>query len=137
MKRNRVFGSFLALSLFVVILVSCVAPALLGVGAQVTFAATELLGRPTDSSITVNVVPSGNGQVYFEYGTASGVYSAQTSIAVLTSGTPTDVVIQGLTSNTRYYYRMVSSSDGVNWALWRWSILFKLRGLWAAPLILR
>jgi hypothetical protein len=81
----------------------------------VTFTATELLGRPTDSSITVNVVPSVNGQVYFKYGTATGVYTGQTSTTALVSGTPTEVVIQGLTPNTRYYYRMVSSLDGVNW----------------------
>ncbi len=111
-----VFDSVLALSLAAVVLVSCVAPALLGVGAQVTFAATELLGRPTDTSITVNVVPSGNGVVYFEYGTLSGVYTGQTSVVALVSGTPTDVVMQGLTPNTRYYYRMVSSSDSINWA---------------------
>ena len=80
-----------------------------------TFTATELLGRPTDTSITVNVVPSSNGLVYFEYGTATGVYTGQTSEATLTSGTPTDIVMQGLTPNTRYYYRMVSSLDGVNW----------------------
>src|SRR5512136_1283804 len=72
----------------------------------VTFSATELLGRPTDSSITVNIVPSTNGQVYFEYGTATGVYTGQTNTVTLTSGTPTEVVIQGLTPNARYYYRM-------------------------------
>ncbi len=80
-----------------------------------TFLATELLGRPTDTSITVNVVPNTNGLVYFEYGTATGVYTGQTNTVTLTSGTPAEVVIQGLTPNTRYYYRMVSSSDGVNW----------------------
>ena len=63
------------------------------VHAAVTFAATELLGRPTDTSVTVNVVPSANGQVYFQYGTGSGVYTGQTSTAGLVSGTPTDVVI--------------------------------------------
>jgi hypothetical protein len=81
----------------------------------VTFTATELLGRPTDTSITVNVVPSANGQVYFQYGTATGVYTGQTSTAALTGGTPTEVVIQGLTPDTQYYYRMVSSKDGTNW----------------------
>lgn len=85
------------------------------VGAAVTFSATELLGRPTDTSITVNVVPSSGGQIYFQYGTTTGAYTGQTPTAVLTSGTPTQVVMQGLAPNTRYYYRMVSSGDGVNW----------------------
>ena len=88
-----------------------------GVGASdgVTFSATELLGRPTDASITVNVVPSAIGQAYWVYGTATGVYTGQTSVVTLTSGTPAEAVIQGLAPNTRYYYRMVSSLDGANW----------------------
>ena len=81
----------------------------------VTFTATELLGRPTNTSITVNVVPSANGQVFFKYGVLSGVYSAQTNTSTLTSGIPTNVVMQGLNPDTRYYYRMATSSDGINW----------------------
>jgi hypothetical protein len=121
MKRSGVLGTALALSLAVIVLVACVAPALPATvveaqaSGEVTFAATELLGRPTDTSITVNVVPSANGQVYFKYGTATGVYTSQTSTAALISGTPTEVVIQGLTPNTRYYYRMVSSENGIDW----------------------
>jgi phosphodiesterase/alkaline phosphatase D-like protein len=121
MKRSVVLGTVLALSLAVIVLVACVAPALPAVGGEVhassvaTFTATELLGRPTDTSITVNVVPSANGQVYFKYGTATGVYTDQTSTAALMNGTPTEVVIQGLTPNTRYYYRMVSSENGNEW----------------------
>jgi len=85
------------------------------VHATVTFAAPELLARPTDTSITINVAPSANGQVYFQYGTATGVYAGQTDTATLTSGTPTNVVISGLTPDTQYYYRMASSSDGSSW----------------------
>jgi hypothetical protein len=114
--RKRVRFAFITLSLVAVILVASVVPTMIMVkAAAATFAATELLGRPTDTSVTVNVVPSSNGQVYFKYGTTSGVYTDQTSSAGLTSGSPTEVLIQGLTPNTRYYYRLVSSGDGVNW----------------------
>jgi hypothetical protein len=99
----------------IVFLVSLSAGDGVGAGGGVSFSATELLGRPTGTSINVNVVPSSNGQLYFEYGTASGVYTGQTSTVALTSGTPANVVIPGLTPNTRYYYRLESSSDGVNW----------------------
>jgi hypothetical protein len=121
MKRSVVFRNVLMSFLAVIVLAAYVAPALppvptVGASGGATFTATELLGRPTDTSVTVNVVPSSNGQVYFKYGTASGVYTGQTSTATLTSGTPTDLEIQGLTPNTRYYYRMVSTKDGVNWA---------------------
>ncbi len=120
MKRSVVLRSVLTLFLAVIVLAAFVAPALPPVptvcaSGGVTFTATELLGRPTDTSITVNVVPSSNGQVYFKYGIAPGAYTGRTSTAALMIGTPTDVVIQGLTPNTRYYYRMVSSSDGTNW----------------------
>ena len=81
----------------------------------VTFTATELLGRPTDTSVTVNVVPSSSGYIYFQYGTTTGVYTGQTSTATLTSSTPYEVVISGLEANTQYFYRMRTSSDGNNW----------------------
>jgi hypothetical protein len=120
MKKSAALRNVLALLLAVVFLAAYVAPTLpplstVRASGGATFAATELLGRPTDTSITVNVVPSSNGQVYFKYGTASRVYTGRTGTAALVSGTPTDVVMQGLTPDTRYYYRMVSSTDGVNW----------------------
>jgi hypothetical protein len=120
MVRSGVLGVVLALLLASVVLVSAFAPALRGgglfAGAAVSFAASELLGRPTDTSVTVNVVPSGSGQVYYQYGTSSGVYIGQTIPVALASSVPVNVVIGGLATNTRYYYRMESSSDGVVWA---------------------
>jgi hypothetical protein len=65
-----------------------------------------LLGRPTDHSVTVNVIPAQSGQISFEYGTASGVYGSQTGATACTADMPVEVVIDGLTSNTRYYYRL-------------------------------
>jgi hypothetical protein len=113
MKKGIIKAAFLLAS--IVFLFSLSAGIGLGAGGGVTFSATELLGRPTDTSINVNVVPSSNGQLYFAYGTTSGVYTGQTGTVTLTSGTPANVVIQGLTPNTRYYYRLASSLDGVNW----------------------
>ena len=76
------------------------------------FTAPELLGKPTDNSITVNVAPSQNMQIYYEYGTASGSYTGQTSTTSATSGQPHEAVITGLSANTRYYYRMQYSTNG-------------------------
>ena len=39
------------------------------------FVATEILGRPTATSITVNVVPAVAMDFYYEYGAASGTYT--------------------------------------------------------------
>jgi hypothetical protein len=122
MKGRVVFGDVLTIYVAVILLGASFAPALPTISIAyasggATFTATELLGRPTDTSMTVNVVPSSSGYLYFEYGTSSGTYSRQTGTDTLTSGTPADLVMQGLTPNTRYYYRMVSSSDGATWVV--------------------
>jgi len=65
-----------------------------------------LLGRPTDHSITANVIPDQTGEISFEYGTESGVYGSQTDAIACTLDVPVEVVIDGLAPNTRYYYRL-------------------------------
>lgn len=79
---------------------------------QPKFIATELLGRPTDKSITVSAIADRNVEVYFEYGTAPGVYSGQTPITAFSGGTPIKIVIDKLQPNTRYYYRMRYRESG-------------------------
>jgi hypothetical protein len=74
--------------------------------AQPNFTGKELLGRPTSNSITINVAADKDLEVYFEYGTASGAYGAQTAAATFPGGTPFNTVIDKLDPNTRYYYRM-------------------------------
>ena len=76
------------------------------------FMATELLGKPTNNSITVNVIPSSNMLIYYEYGTVSGGPYTATSTESATGGVPYEIVIDGLNANTRYYYRMQYSTDG-------------------------
>ena len=74
-----------------------------------------LLGRPTDDSITVNVIPDLSGDAYFEYGTTSGVYGSNTSVIPATAGEPFEVVIDSLSANTKYYYRMQFRETGQSW----------------------
>jgi Divergent InlB B-repeat domain/Calcineurin-like phosphoesterase len=78
----------------------------------VTFTAGELLGKPTDSSITVNVVPAAAMQYYYRYGTTSGVYKGQTEPVTATGGQPSEVTITGLTADAKYYYQLVYDGDG-------------------------
>ncbi len=82
---------------------------------SVDFMFTELLGRPTDSSVTVNIVPRETMDVLFKYGTVPGEYTGQTELQnvegypgfeIGSSGIGTDIEITGLNSNTRYYYQM-------------------------------
>lgn len=66
---------------------------------------TEILGRPTDKSITINVLFDTVVEVYFEYGTSKGTYPNSTSTVKSESGIPVEVQLTGLTAETRYYYR--------------------------------
>jgi hypothetical protein len=84
----------------------------------ITFTAEELLGKPTDTSISINIVPASTIEYHYQYGTASGVYTGQTPNATATGGQPHNVVISGLTANTRYYYRMRYHLPGeTDWVL--------------------
>jgi Chitobiase/beta-hexosaminidase C-terminal domain/IPT/TIG domain/Calcineurin-like phosphoesterase len=91
--------------------------------AQVSFPGPELLGRPTDHSVTINVVANAAIDAYFEYGTQAGGPYLLTSPAAGASGpasaaanTPLDVVLSGLSADTEYFYRMVYRQTGTsNW----------------------
>jgi len=70
------------------------------------FIGTELLGRPTDRTVTVNVAAAVDLEVYFEYGTKYGVYADRTVVAEYPGMKPFEVTINNLQPNTRYYYQM-------------------------------
>jgi len=82
------------------------APMVVPTSTNPQFIATEITGRPTDSSITVNVVPASAMTIYYEYGTASGTYTAKTEPQSASAGAPLETLIGGLQANTRYYYRI-------------------------------
>jgi len=74
--------------------------------AKDNFIAGELLGRPTDSSVTVNVVAADDFEAYFEYGTEPCIYTGRTHLIKYPGTEPIEAVIDKLQPNTRYYYRM-------------------------------
>jgi phosphodiesterase/alkaline phosphatase D-like protein len=74
--------------------------------------ATELLGRPTGSSVTLNVVPGVLCSAFVEYGTASGFYTARTDTVSRQAGSPIEITIDGLAPGTRYYYRLCTLVPG-------------------------
>ncbi len=73
-----------------------------------------ILGRPTDRTITANLLSSQDADVYFEYGTASGAYVAKTTAVPARSGVPVNLLLDNLQPNTRYYYRIRSQSAGAS-----------------------
>ena len=74
--------------------------------AAVTFAATELLGRPTASSVALNVVPDRAADAYVQYGTSATKYTKRTPAVSTAAGVPLVITIGGLKADTRYYYRL-------------------------------
>lgn len=79
------------------------APALPG---PEVFVASEILGRPTATSITVNVVPAEALEAYVEFGAKSGTYDQQTTTASLVGNEPFVVLLDKLAANTQYFYRL-------------------------------
>jgi hypothetical protein len=94
--------------LFVIVFLSSLLPigGLVHAATTINFLGEELLGKPTDNSITINIVPQTTIEYHYQYGTSSGVYTEQTSDWTATGGQPHEVVINSLTANTKYYYRM-------------------------------
>ncbi len=66
---------------------------------------SEVMGRPTDTSITFNLISSAGGQLFYEYGTAAGQYTGRSNTQEAVAGQPVEITIDGLQANTRYYCR--------------------------------
>jgi hypothetical protein len=81
---------------------------------------TEVLGRPTDTSITMSILFDKSVNVYWEYGTASGTYNTNTPIYTTIADTPIEVSFSNLIANTKYFYRtkykLTGSSSYINGA---------------------
>jgi len=76
-----------------------------------------LLGRPTDKSITANIFPTHNVEFYIEHGTSSGKYPNKTDTFNATANEPIEFVIDGLSANKTYFYRIVYRQTGTT----RWN----------------
>lgn len=111
--NSEYFKPLMALIVLAVVFVSLLLPSVSCL--DPSFFATELLCKPTNDSVSINVVPNSDGQIYFECGKVSGTFTNRSETSILNNGIPTTVVLQGLEVNTQYYYRMVASTDGANW----------------------
>ena len=67
---------------------------------------SEILGQPTNNSIVLNAFFSDSVEVKAEYGTSSGSYTQSTNWFAYGAAEPTNITINGLNSNTKYYYRL-------------------------------
>ncbi len=104
LQKARIFSIFVIFSL----LMSVVGLPALHVQAatSISFTGSEMLGRPEKTSITVKIVPNSTIVYHYQYGLASGTYTGQTADFTAASEQPSEIVINGLSPNTRYFYRM-------------------------------
>ena len=65
----------------------------------------EILGRPTESTITISILSSQSIEVYWEYATVSGLYSLTTPVATVLKDIPFEFDFTSLLPDTKYYYR--------------------------------
>lgn len=66
---------------------------------------TEILGRLTNSSVTLSILFDQKVEVYLEYGNTTGSYKSKSETVVAEKDTPLEIIISNLASNTKYYYR--------------------------------
>ena len=96
-----------------IFLVSFIIPSQSGRAAStITFTGEELLGIPRDDSITINIIPAAAIEYHYQYGTSPGVYGWQTDNQTAAAGQPSEIELTGLSSDTRYYYRMQYHAPG-------------------------
>jgi hypothetical protein len=72
----------------------------------------QILGRPTDRSVTLSVLAPNDLEAFLEYGVKSGVYTEKTPAARIQAGKPLEMALEGLRPNTRYYYRLRHRQPG-------------------------
>jgi hypothetical protein len=72
-----------------------------------------ILGRPTDKSITQSILFNQNVNFYVEYGTNPNSYTATSSTLNAIANIPYNLELNGLTFNTKYYYRLRYKTNSV------------------------
>ncbi|MFZ1299153.1 MAG: metallophosphoesterase [Saprospiraceae bacterium] len=71
-----------------------------------TIQRSEVLGRPTNNSITVQLIFLDSAEIRVQYSTSSGIYTDQTTWQTFAGNVPAEIIISGLTETTKYYYRI-------------------------------
>lgn len=73
---------------------------------------SEILGKPTDKSISVLLVFSEAAEVCARYGVSSGNLDQQTGWKSFAANESAEILIENLTANTRYFYQICHRLPG-------------------------
>lgn len=75
---------------------------------------SEMVGRPTDKSITIQAFFDTDVDARINYGTDREVLTMSTKVQTFKAGDPVEFIVDGLTQNTRYYYALAYAAAGSN-----------------------
>ena len=95
-----------------ILIISCLTTIMAAKIFSQTLWRSELVGKPTDTSISIKVFFADSVELCAQYGTTSGVYSGQTVWQTFADSLPAEILIFGLQANTKYYYRLCYRAPG-------------------------
>lgn len=72
----------------------------------------EILGRPTDHSITLSVMFNSQVTVFIEYGLQAENLALSTVVQTTTAGVPDEIELENLLPNSTYHYRTCYRKSG-------------------------
>ena len=73
-----------------------------------------ILGRPTNTTITMSILFIQSADVQIQYGTVSGKYDKSTNLYSVQANIPSEIEIAGLLPNTKYYYTLSYKLNNAN-----------------------
>ncbi|MDQ1266959.1 MAG: hypothetical protein QG635_2112, partial [Bacteroidota bacterium] len=76
------------------------------------FIMNEYLGRPTDKSIVLNMLSEKDIDLYVQYGLNPDKMEKSTNIVSYKADIPIEVLIDNLSANTKYYYKVLYKISG-------------------------
>lgn len=71
-----------------------------------TITRTEILGRPTDYSITIHAMFDTTVEACVQIGNSSGNYTTQTAWQTFGANVGAEILVPNLSADTKYYYRL-------------------------------
>jgi hypothetical protein len=78
------------------------------------FSASELLGRPTDRTLTLDMVAATALTAQVQWGTTPGAAGAETPAAAVAANGHFRAIMAGLTPDTKYFYRVRYRPEGAS-----------------------
>lgn len=73
---------------------------------------SQILGRPTESAVTISVLSANTVDAIVEYGTTPDSYAKKTPVRRVSAGTPAEFELEDLAASTAYFYRVQTKASG-------------------------